>query len=79
MSGYSHIVDSEGRLLDPDRFSGAVPDLKGAYELAEQLYGMVWWLAAAFQEHCIDLDVEDARKNYKQGIEIANRYINNGE
>jgi hypothetical protein len=79
MSGYNHIVDPEGRFLDPDNFSGRVGSLKEAYEMAQEMYGMIWWLAAAFKENCIDLDVEDARQNYKQGIEIANRYINNGE
>jgi hypothetical protein len=79
MSGYSHVVDAEGRFLDPDNFQGRVGSLKDAYEMAQEMYGMIWWLAAAFTEHCIDLDVEDARKHYKQGIEIANRYINDGE
>jgi hypothetical protein len=79
MSSYNHIVDAQGRFLDPDKFSGTVGSLGDAYEVAKEMYGMIWWLAAAFKENCIDLDVEDARCHSQQGIEIANRYINGNE
>ena len=72
---YSHCVDDQGR------FQGVklLDDLGDAYEALEEMYGMIWWLA----DQVRDLDpfgpntakiVEEARQEYKDGIEISPGY-----
>lgn len=63
---YKHIVDDKGRLLDNDDFVGMIENLGDAYEMAEQLYGMVWWLAKG-DKH----EVEEAKRFYKNGLDLS--------
>jgi hypothetical protein len=71
---YSHCVDDAGRLRDPEPFADMIENLGDAYEATEELYGMVWWLAARLSVHSgatpAEL-VEDARVNYSAGVELS--------
>ena len=63
---YAHIVTKSGKLRAPGKFIGMIENLGDAYEMAEELYGMIWLLAAG------DADlVEDARKRYSEGLRLA--------
>jgi hypothetical protein len=65
-SSYNHAVDDQGRLRNSENMSIATETGGDAYETIEEFYGMVWYLA--------DGDpvlVEEARANYRQGIEMS--------
>lgn len=57
---YNHCIN------DNNQFIGValLDHLGDAYEALEEMYGMIWWLARGNQDR-----VEEARKNYKDGIE----------
>jgi hypothetical protein len=44
---YSHIVDNNGRLLSNEDFIDMIENLGDAYEMAEEMYGMIWYLAVS--------------------------------
>lgn len=56
---YSHCVDDDGKFNGVERLD----HLGDAYEALEEMYGMIWWLAAGQPSV-----VENARLNYKVGI-----------
>lgn len=61
---YSHVVYSDGTLRDNDDFVNSIENLGDAYEMVEEMYGMIWFLANGNP----DL-VEVARTNYRLGVE----------
>lgn len=67
---YNHIVDDDGNMLGPEEFSGMIENLGDAYEMAEEMYGMIWWLVAGYGPQAASI-VEHARQNYKEGLEVA--------
>lgn len=74
---YEHAVNDDGSLRDPgDLFREGVENLGDAYEVVEELYGMVWFLARQLElpmpprmskESWVDL----AKKNYSRGVELS--------
>lgn len=76
---YNHIVNDEGQLLSNKEFVGMIENLGDAYEMAEEMYGMIWFLAVALsKEHNTDVKrkptdpdilVKMAAHHYKNGIE----------
>lgn len=71
---YNHIVYEDGNLLDNDDFVGMIENPGDAYEMAKQMYGMIWFLAADISGSDapnLPARVETARRNYKYGLEIA--------
>lgn len=71
---YNHIVNSKGDFLDNERFVQRVENLGDAYEMAEELFGMIWWLACMAQEAPVmsaEELVEHARRNYNVGLQLA--------
>lgn len=48
---YLHAVTDEGDLLDPEDFVDFIENLGDAYEMAEEMFGMIWWLAARACEY----------------------------
>lgn len=71
---YNHIVDDEGNFLSNDEFVGMIENLGDAYEMAEEMYGMIWVLIGT-RNNQMNLPavevLEFARKHYKTGLEIA--------
>ena len=63
---YNHAVDDQGRLRNPETMTNATENQGDAYETIEELYGMVWFLANGAPEL-----VEEARRNYRVGIEFS--------
>jgi hypothetical protein len=61
---YNHATDASGRLRNWRRMTIATETQGDAYETIEEMYGMIWWLAKGNR-----LMVEEARANYRQGIE----------
>lgn len=78
---YNHVVDSEtGRLLDAEGINGMLECHSGdVVECVEEMYGMIWWLAEQVRQspdqHFRGFSaadyVEDARQNYREGLEIS--------
>lgn len=71
---YRHITDDTGALLDNEQFPGMIENLGDAYEMAEELYGMIWWLAGqvASAPNLADA-VEIARTRYRDGLDQSPR------
>lgn len=63
---YNHAVEDDGRLRSPSTMTIATETQGDAYETIEEFYGMVWYLAGGDPEK-----VEEARRNYQQGIEMS--------
>lgn len=73
---YNHAVTKQGNLRSPESFSDMIENLGDAYEMAEEMYGMIWFLAdqALGDEPPSEAQremVERARQNYKTGLKIA--------
>lgn len=71
---YQHIVNDKGQLLNNENFVGMIENLGDAYEMAEELYGMIWFLATEMidplksSSYSPEMWVEEARKYYKIGL-----------
>jgi hypothetical protein len=73
---YYHIVDEDGHFVDNDEFVGMIENLGDAYEMAEEMYGMIWFLASMVQDAPAITPaemVEIARQNYKAGLKLSER------
>lgn len=73
---YNHCVDtSTGKLLVSEQLQGMLECCSAdVYEAIEEMYGMIWHLAAQIADEvaCNPRDVvEHARKNYKQGLHVS--------
>jgi hypothetical protein len=71
---YNHAVAHDGQLLCNEHFVQMVENLGDAYETAEEMYGMIWWLAAQLSAAYISTSAEfvaDARRQYKVGLTIS--------
>lgn len=82
---YKHIVTDQGNLVSNETFVGMIENLGDAYEMTEEMFGMIWWLAFVsrdpkpwWTEMTISERIEDARKHYKEGIRLA-KMANRGE
>lgn len=69
---YNHIITNQGNLRSNESFVQMIENLGDAYEMAEELYGMIWWLAnyAPGTTSPEDL-VEKARQEYAVGLKLA--------
>lgn len=43
---YNHVVTKNGNLVSNESFVNMIENLGDAYEMTEELFGMIWWLAA---------------------------------
>jgi hypothetical protein len=72
--GYNHIVTNKGNLVSNERFVGMIENLGDAYEMAEEMYGMIWFLAYMVQDAPAMTPaelVEHARQNHQAGLKLA--------
>lgn len=69
---YKHIVTRRGNLVSNERFVQMIETLGDAYEMTEELFGMIWWLAHN-EDSCVDpvAAVEAATRNYRIGLSLA--------
>lgn len=72
---YNHATTDAGNLRSNESFVNMIENLGDAYEMAEEMYGMIWFLArmAVNPQEA----VEAARQGYEQGLEFA-REVNRG-
>ncbi len=68
---YNHAVTDTGDFRDNESFIDMVENQGDAYEMAEEMYGMIWYLARRSLNPCEA--VEKARLGYKVGLEFASR------
>lgn len=79
---YNHAVNHEGdgQLLCNEQFAGMIENIGDAYEMAEEMYGMIHFLAEQIRtfsadEHGNDVSlrgiVEEARLNYRIGLSMS--------
>ena len=72
---YNHVVDENGNLESNAVVVDMLENGGDVFEAVEEMYGMIWWLAAIDLENAPPVAtknlVERARQNYKQGLEIA--------
>lgn len=66
---YNHIVTRNGNLRSNEQFVNMIENLGDAYEMAEELFGMVWFLAQSSDDP--KAAVEAARQGYEQGLRFA--------
>lgn len=72
---YNHVVEKpSGKLLVPRQLCDMLECRSGdVYEAAEEMYGMIWWLADSLAAGAVDGKsaaelVEEARANYRAGL-----------
>lgn len=80
---YNHVVKDDGNLGSNAWIAGMVENGGDVFEAVEEMYGMIWYLAGGpFDEgtgiigthpDTIKAVVEEARQNYKAGLEISKR------
>jgi hypothetical protein len=69
---YNHIVTDHGNLVSNETFVGMIENLGDAYEMTEEMYGMIWFLACNDTSQMTPAEaVETARKNYDVGLTMA--------
>lgn len=87
---YNHVVEDDGSLASNETVAGMLENGGDVFEAVEQMYGMIWYLAERLNANLPagapafrDLDrldlVEEARKNYQQGLRWSptDRYRSN--
>lgn len=69
---YNHATTAHGNLRSNESFIQMIENLGDAYEMAEEMYGMIWWLAHNAEEFDDPATaVEAARQNYTTGLNLA--------
>lgn len=72
---YNHIITDQGNLVSNERFVNMIENLGDSYEMAEEMFGMIWWLANRTPGDVSMMSPEDlveqARQNYPEGLELA--------
>ena len=70
---YEHATTDDGKLRSNESFVGMIENLGDAYEMAEEMYGMIWWLADGDAAK-----VRDARNNWDFGISEKSPGVSDG-
>jgi hypothetical protein len=78
---YNHVVTKNGNLASNQRVVGMLENGGDVYEAVEEMYGMIWYLAAVLLPVGSSLTaraaVEEARQNYKIGLRLAQKLNHN--
>lgn len=69
--GYGHIVQKDGNLSSNSRVVGMLENGGDVFECVEEMYGMIWFLAGTFAYKDPKGAVQDARKQYREGLKMA--------
>jgi hypothetical protein len=70
---YKHAVTPKGHLRSNRSFANMIDNIGDAYEMAEEMYGMIWFLAAQTPDPVAA--VEEARQGYERGLAEARRIL----
>jgi hypothetical protein len=79
---WRHMTTEQGELLNNENFCGMIENVGDAYEAAEECFGMIWWLASAFEEsaewgsvtHTREMVLDTIRRaqdHYREGLELG--------
>jgi hypothetical protein len=73
---YNHVVTKRGNLASNKRVVDMLENGGDVFEAVEEMYGMIWWIAATFAAPAappseVKRVVEAARQNYQQGLVLA--------
>lgn len=72
---YNHVVKEDGNLESNEVVVDMLETGGDVFEAVEEMYGMIWYLANLVSPYAestyVKRLVENARLNYKQGLEIA--------
>lgn len=69
--GYAHIVQKDGNLMSHRRIVEILENGDDAFEVVNEMYGMIWFLAGIYAYKDPRGAVEDARKQYREGLKTA--------
>jgi hypothetical protein len=69
--GYGHVVQKDGNLRSNLSVVQILENGGDVFETVEQLYGMIWFLAGTYAYRDPRAAVEDARKQYQEGLKKA--------
>lgn len=67
---YKHATTKLGNLRSNESFVLMIQNLGDAYEMAEEMFGMIWYLAVGRGEDPA-AEVEEARLHYREGLQYA--------
>lgn len=74
---FNHVTTKKGKLISPEKFPSMIENLGDAYEVIEEMYGMIWVLAENIANDSFGagagpkIYVEGAEDAYKRGLEVA--------
>lgn len=68
---YGHIVQKDGNLSSHLRIVESLDNGVDMFETVEEMYGMIWFLAGTYAYKDPKGAVEDARRQYREGLKIA--------
>jgi hypothetical protein len=72
---YNHCVTDEGKLREPVALSGMLENGGDVYEAVEEMYGMIWLLAAELTDDEPGNSEADlvrwAQENYQKGLALS--------
>lgn len=72
---YHHVITSDGNLASNEAVVDMLENGGDVFEAVEEMYGMIWYLAAKLSFGSdslrIKLEVEEARQRYKEGLATA--------
>lgn len=68
---YGHIVQKDGNLASNSRIVEMLENGGDVFECVEEMYGMIWFLAATYVYRNPKAAVDDARKQYREGLRMA--------
>jgi len=67
---YGHVIQKDGNLSSNERIVQSLEHGGDVFETVEEMYGMIWYMAGKYPgiEKTV---VDDARKNYREGLKLA--------
>lgn len=68
---YGHIVQKDGNLRSNSMVVEMLETGGDVFECVEEMYGMIWLLAATYAYKDPKAAVQDARRRYLEGLKMA--------
>lgn len=68
---YGHIVQKDGNLRSNRAVVEMLENGGDVFEAVEEMYGMIWFLAGTYAYRDPRAAVEDARRQYREGLKKA--------
>ena len=70
---YLHVIELDGSLSSNEMVNRMLENGGDVYEAVEQMYGMIWYLAAMRIDNSLSPEeaIAHAQKYYKQGIQVS--------